>query len=105
MLTIGLRAIEGPLERYLAEIRRPMKSEVPEDNHDDREPYAKAMQLASQIMSAGITMGLFSVGGYLLDRWLGWTGPFLIVGVLLGSVAFGWQMVVLVNEVSGNDKR
>jgi F0F1-type ATP synthase assembly protein I len=105
VLTIGFEGFYGPLWRFFPEIWRPMKSEVPQDNGDDREPYAKAMQLASQIMSAGITMGLFAVGGYLLDRWLGWKGPFLIVGVLLGSVAFGWQMIVLVNEVSRNEQR
>ena len=80
-----------------------MKSRTPQDM-DDREPYAKAMQLASQIISAGVTMGLLSAGGYLIDRWLGLTGPFLIVGVLLGATAFGWQMFLLVNEVSQNDK-
>ena len=80
-----------------------MKSRTPQDM-DDREPYAKAMQLASQIISAGVTMGLLSAGGYLIDRWLGWIGPFLIVGVLLGATAFGWQMFLLVNEVSQNDK-
>ena len=47
-----------------------MKSRTPQDM-DDREPYAKAMQLASQIISAGVTMGLLSAGGYLIDLFVG----------------------------------
>ena len=67
---------------------------------DQRAPFAKAVDLSSRIISAGITMGLLAAGGYWLDGWLGIKGPFLILGALLGTAAFGFQMLAVIRSVT-----
>lgn len=76
----------------------------PSEHPDDRAPYAKAMDIASRIVAAGLGVGLLALAGYWLDGKLGWNGPFLITGVLLGGATFVYQMMKLVKDVSPTNK-
>lgn len=63
---------------------------------DDRSPFAKGFDVASRIMTAGAAIGLLSYVGHWLDGRLGWKGPLLGVGAILGTAVFFWQMSTLV---------
>ncbi|HAN96236.1 MAG TPA: hypothetical protein DCQ98_01800 [Planctomycetaceae bacterium] len=72
---------------------------------DDRSPEAKAVDIASRIISAGAAVGLLGFGGHWLDQRFGWNGPMLITGVLLGSAVFLLQMLALVKATSRRPRR
>jgi len=62
---------------------------------DDRSPMARAAGLASQVITASLSMALPALGGAWLDKRIG-TGPaFLIVGLVLGLSSGTWQIVKL----------
>lgn len=46
------------------------------------------------------TMIVYVIGGYLVDRWLDTTPVFLIVGSVLGMVAFFIQIVRLTRDLN-----
>lgn len=71
-------------------------SESDPEKADDRAPSAKAYDVSTRIFSAALSIGLFAWVGFWLDRKLGWKGPLLITGVLLGIAVFLQQMWSLV---------
>lgn len=45
-------------------------------------------------------MIVYVIGGYLVDRWLDTTPVFLIIGAVLGMVAFFFQIVRLTRDLN-----
>ncbi len=66
---------------------------------DDRGEFAKAMDLASQIVTACLLMVLPCVGGFYLDRYLATGFVFMIVGLVFGCVAGIFQMIKVINSI------
>lgn len=50
------------------------------------------------------TMIVYVIGGYLVDRWLDTTPIFLIVGSIVGMVAFFVQIVRLTRDLNDKEK-
>ena len=71
---------------------------------DDRSPTAKAMSITSQITTIGLLAILPIVIGNWLDNWLGTKPLFILVGVVLGFVAAGFQLTRLVRKLDKDRK-
>ena len=71
---------------------------------DDRSPTAKAMSITSQITTIGLLAILPIVIGNWLDNWLGTKPLFILVGVVLGFVAAGFQLTRLVRKLEKDRK-
>ena len=70
---------------------------------DQRSPWAVAMEWTSRLTTISLEMVLPAVGGYWLDRHLGWGKPvFLLLGTLLG---FAVSMVHLVRLAKSDSPR
>ena len=65
------------------------------DEHDDRSPYAQAMELTSRITSISLELVVPVLIGYWLDQRLGTHVLFLVVGVILGFVTATLSLVRL----------
>lgn len=70
---------------------------------DTRSPMAKAIDLASQITSIGLTTVLPALGGHLLDRWLGTSVVFVVLGLAIGMTLAGLQLKRLVEKLERNE--
>jgi ATP synthase protein I len=68
---------------------------------DDRDSYALAMQWVSRITSVAIEMVLPGVIGYWIDQRLGTKVLFFIIGVILGFVGGIWQLIKLTKQDGG----
>ncbi len=68
---------------------------------DDRDSYALAMQWVSRITTIVIEMVLPGVIGYWIDLRLGTKVVFFILGVILGFVGGLWQLIRLTKQ-NGN---
>ena len=79
-------------------------SEPGSDKVDDRSSEAIAFDLSSRIFSAAMAIGLLAWGGYWLDKQLGWRGPLLILGTLLGVAVFFQQLWSLVASTAPSRK-
>ncbi|NNF03796.1 MAG: AtpZ/AtpI family protein [Rhodothermales bacterium] len=66
--------------------------------------WQSSLQDAGPYLTIGIqlagTMIVYVIGGYLIDRWLETTPIFLIVGAVLGMVAFFYQIVRLTRDLN-----
>ena len=65
---------------------------------DDRSSHAKAMSLASGVLTIAFMMAIPALLGYFLDVWLGTIVVFMFLGVVFGVGAGVWQLVKLVQS-------
>ena len=65
------------------------------DEHDDRSPYALAMEWTSRITTISLELVVPVLIGYWLDQRLGTRPLFLVVGVILGFVTATLSLVRL----------
>jgi F0F1-type ATP synthase assembly protein I len=65
------------------------------DRHDDRSPFAVAMEWSARLTTISMELVLPALGGYWLDQRLGTRVLFLILGVMLGFVAATLSLVRL----------
>lgn len=72
---------------------------------DDRSSEAKAFDISSRVFSAALSIGLLAWGGHWLDKQLGWRGPLLILGVLLGFAVFLQQLMSVVALIAPSRSR
>jgi F0F1-type ATP synthase assembly protein I len=73
---------------------------------DDRAPYAKAIDKASQVTTAALMLALPMLLGYWLDKYLATTPLFVILGLLFGMVSGTTQLIRIVKSPSGpRDRR
>ena len=54
-------------------------------------------------VAASVVIGI--VGGYLVDRWLGTTPVFIIVGVILGTTVAFYGLYKMVQPLMGDQGR
>ena len=54
-------------------------------------------------VAASVVIGI--VGGYLVDRWLGTTPVFIIVGVILGTTVAFYGLYRMVQPLMGDQER
>ena len=71
---------------------------------DDRSPSAKAMSIVSQITTIGLMAIVPIVIGSWVDNWLGTKPIFLLVGLVFGFAAAGFQMMQLVRKLERDRK-
>ncbi len=71
---------------------------------DDRAPFAKALDVASQITAICLTLAFLIVGGIVVDHWIGTTAVFTALGTLLGLFAAGHQLMRLVHRLDSRSK-
>ena len=67
-----------------------------DDNVDQRSGTAKAMDIASHLFTVSLCLVIPIVGGYYLDQYLGTVAVFIVLGLLFGMAASGWQLMKLV---------
>ncbi len=72
---------------------------------DDRAPYAKAIDKASQVTTAAIMLALPMLLGFWLDKYLATTPLFVILGLVFGMVAGITQLIRIVKPPSAPGKR
>ena len=84
-------AVLSLLVRLSASLESPMV--------DDRSPTAKAMSIVSQITTIGLLAIVPIVIGSWVDSWLGTKPIFLLVSVVFGFTAAGFQMMQLVRKL------
>ena len=72
---------------------------------DDRSPTAKAMSIASQITTVGLVAVMPIVVGSWVDNWLNTKPIFILIGVVLGFVAAGFQLMRLVRALNKGKNR
>lgn len=64
----------------------------------DRPPMVRVGEHLTHGLTIAAAAGLFAAGGYYLDRWLGTSPLFLLVGTLVGAAAgflnMYWRLVV-----------
>jgi F0F1-type ATP synthase assembly protein I len=72
---------------------------------DDRSPTAKAMSIASQITTVGLVAVMPIVMGSWVDNWLATKPIFILIGVVLGFVAAGFQLMRLVRSLNQGKNR
>lgn len=82
-----------------------MTADSPSGGKRDRDPdWQSSLHDAGPYLTIGIqlagTMIVYVIGGYLIDRWLDTTPIFLIVGSILGMVAFFIQIVRLTRDLN-----
>jgi F0F1-type ATP synthase assembly protein I len=66
------------------------------DPNDEHSPWAVAMEWTSRLTTISLEMVLPAIGGYWLDRHLGWGKPvFLLLGALLGFAVSMMHLVRL----------
>lgn len=65
------------------------------DSPDDRSALARAIDLANTVIAICVEMVLPVLGGYWLDRRLGITGPFAILGGAVGMTLGVWSLIRL----------
>ncbi len=84
-----------------------MTADSPSDGKRDSE-WQSSLHDAGPYLTIGIqlagTMIVYVIGGYLIDRWLDTTPIFLIVGSVLGMVAFFIQIVRLTRDLNDRTK-
>lgn len=72
-------------------------------------PWQNGLRDAAPYLTFGIqlaaTMVVYVMGGYFVDRWLETEPVFLIIGSVLGMVAFFVQVVRLSKRLSRKDKQ
>ena len=71
---------------------------------DDRSPTAKAMSIVSQITTIGLLAVMPIVIGSWVDSWLGCKPILILLGVVLGFTAAGFQLMRLVRTLEANKK-
>jgi len=71
---------------------------------DDRSPTAKAMSIASRITTIGLLAIMPLVIGSWLDSWLCTKPIFMLVGVVFGFTAAGFQLMQLVRKLERDRK-
>ena len=71
---------------------------------DDRSPTAKAMSIVSQITTIGLLAIVPIVIGSWVDSWLGTKPIFLLVSVVFGFTAAGFQLMQLVRKLERDRK-
>jgi len=75
----------------------------PKPPNDTRSPMAKALDLVSQITSIGLTAVVPALGGYFLDGWLGTKLLFVLLGLVVGLILAGLQLMKLVKKLEQNN--
>ena len=70
------------------------------ESGDDRSPISKALAIASQITTIGLTMVLPALLGYFVDRWAGTVVLFVILGMAFGVASAVLQLARLVAELN-----
>ena len=95
LLTVAI-AVLGLLVRLSASLEEPMV--------DDRSPTAKAMSIVSQITTIGLLVIMPIVIGGWADNWLGCKPILILLGVVLGFTAAGFQLMRLVRTLEANNK-
>ena len=75
----------------------------PKPPNDTRSPKAKALDLVSQITSIGLTAVVPALGGYFLDGWLGTKLLFVLLGLVVGLILAGLQLMKLVKKLEQNN--
>ncbi len=76
----------------------------PRPPQDNRSPYAKAIEKASQVTTIAFMMVVPGLLGYWLDSWLGTIPLFAALGLVAGISAGVWQLIKLVNRDARNSK-
>lgn len=71
---------------------------------DDRSPTAKAMSIVSQITTIGLLAIVPIVIGSWADGWLGTKPIFILVSVVFGFTAAGFQLMQLVRKLEEDRK-
>lgn len=95
LLTVAL-AVLGLLVRLSASLEEPMV--------DDRSPTAKAMSIVSQITTIGLLAIVPIVIGNWVDNWLVTKPIFILVGLVFGFIAAGFQLMQLVQKLERDRK-
>ncbi len=54
------------------------------DTYDDRSPMAVALEWSARLTTIGLEMALPAAGGYWLDRRIGTSPLFVVLGAILG---------------------
>lgn len=77
---------------------------------NDQEPgWQSSLHDARPYLTIGIqlagTMIVYVIGGHLVDRWLDTTPIFLIVGSVLGMVAFFIQIIRLTRDLDEKNRK
>jgi F0F1-type ATP synthase assembly protein I len=70
-----------------------------QDESDDRSAFAKALDVAYQLIGMAFVVGLPAIGGLFLDRVLGTVLLFAVIGLLLGLAAAVYQFVRLIQKL------
>ena len=74
------------------------------ENTDDRSSLAKAIDKASEVLTACLMMAIPGVGGYFVDKYLNTGWVFTILGFVFGLVAGTVQLIKIVNQDSAPNK-
>ncbi len=64
-----------------------------EGYEDHRSATAKAVDIASRLITVSLCLVLPIVGGFYLDQQFGTVALFVVLGLLFGMAASGWQMM------------
>ncbi len=95
LLPVAL-VVLGLLVRLSASLEKPMV--------DDRSPTAKAMSIVSQITTIGLLAIVPIVIGNWVDSWLCTKPIFILVSVVFGFTAAGFQLMQLVQKLERDRK-
>ncbi|MEM7454442.1 MAG: AtpZ/AtpI family protein [Planctomycetota bacterium] len=66
-----------------------------EDSEDRRSATAKAVDISSRLMTISLCLVIPIAGGYYVDQYLETKAVFVVLGLLFGMVASGWQLYKL----------
>ena len=61
-----------------------------------RSATAKAVDIASRLITVSLCLVLPIVGGYFIDQYLGTVAVFIVLGLLFGMLAAGVQLMKLI---------
>lgn len=73
-----------------------------DDDSDDRSAFAKALDVAYQLMAVCAMGAIPSVAGYFFDRWLGSIPLFTILGFGFGLTTAIYQFLKLLRRFESN---
>jgi len=70
---------------------------------DDRSSTAKALSRVSQITTISLILIVPALMGYGLESLIGGRPAWTVIGMLVGMLASGWQLINLVAQLNAED--